>query len=144
MIIARTHDALARALHEFALAGRQVALVPTMGALHDGHLSLIAIARAAIGSGAVAASIFVNPLQFGASEDLSRYPRDEAGDLAALSKAGCDLVWLPDVQTMYPAGERVMRGRGIFAVSPPWWPSCLARSGRFARCLARRISSNCR
>jgi pantoate--beta-alanine ligase len=78
-----------------------LALVPTMGALHDGHGALI---RAARDSGAgVVASIFVNPLQFNANEDLSRYPRDEAGDLAALRACGCHLVWLPDVATMYPA-----------------------------------------
>lgn len=84
-----------------------IALVPTMGALHEGHLSLIRTARrevAAMG-GAVAASIFVNPLQFGPNEDLSRYPRDEAGDLAALEGAGCDLVWLPSVEAMYPPGR---------------------------------------
>jgi len=72
-----------------------------MGALHAGHMALV---QAAIDSGAaVVTSIFVNPLQFGANEDLSRYPRDEAGDLAMLRAAGCDLVWMPDVATMYPA-----------------------------------------
>ena len=79
-----------------------LALVPTMGALHDGHRALV---EAAVDSGAgVVASIFVNPLQFNANEDLSRYPRDEAGDLAALRASGCHLVWLPDVATMYPPG----------------------------------------
>ena len=60
---------------------------------------------------AVVTSIFVNPLQFGANEDLSRYPRDEAADLAMLREAGCDLVWLPDVATMYPA-DAVDNDRG--------------------------------
>jgi pantoate--beta-alanine ligase len=74
-----------------------------MGALHDGHRALV---RAAATSGAaVIASIFVNPLQFGANEDLSRYPRDEAGDLAALQECGCQLAWLPDVATMYPRDD---------------------------------------
>ncbi|NOG69140.1 pantoate--beta-alanine ligase [Roseicella sp. DB1501] len=84
-----------------------IALVPTMGALHEGHLSLIRAARreATAMGGAVAASIFVNPLQFGPNEDLSRYPRDEAGDLAALESAGCDLAWLPSVEAMYPPGR---------------------------------------
>ena len=71
-----------------------------MGALHRGHLALVAAARQA--GRPVAASIFVNPLQFGLNEDLARYPRDEAGDLGQLELAGCDLVWLPDVATMYP------------------------------------------
>src|SRR5439155_26321066 len=80
-----------------------LALVPTMGALHDGHRALV---RAAVASGAATvASIFVNPLQFGANEDLSRYPRDEAGDLAALEACGCRAVWLPDVSIMYPADD---------------------------------------
>jgi pantoate--beta-alanine ligase len=80
-----------------------LALVPTMGALHDGHRALV---RQAVASdAAVVTSIFVNPLQFGANEDLSRYPRDEAADLAILEAAGCQLVWLPDVAVMYPPGD---------------------------------------
>jgi pantoate--beta-alanine ligase len=78
-----------------------LALVPTMGALHDGHRALVH--AAAVGGAAVVASIFVNPLQFGANEDLSRYPRDEVGDLATLQASGCHLVWQPDVVTMYPS-----------------------------------------
>lgn len=74
-----------------------------MGALHAGHRALV---RAGVASGAATvASIFVNPTQFNATEDLSRYPRDEAGDLAALQAEGCALAWLPDVATMYPAGQ---------------------------------------
>jgi pantoate--beta-alanine ligase len=79
------------------------ALAATMGALHAGHVSLIAAGRQRAAH--VAASIFVNPTQFAAHEDLSRYPRDEAGDLAKLEAAGCDLAWLPSVETMYPPGD---------------------------------------
>jgi pantoate--beta-alanine ligase len=76
--------------------------VPTMGFLHEGHLSLVRAARARMG--AVAVSIFVNPTQFAPTEDLSRYPRDLERDLTLLSEAGCDLVFTPDADEVYPAG----------------------------------------
>ncbi len=103
MHIARTLTDLRAAVAALRASHGPIALVPTMGALHDGHRALV---RAAVTSGAaVVTSIFVNPLQFGASEDLSRYPRDEAGDLAILEACGCALVWMPDVATMYPPGD---------------------------------------
>jgi pantoate--beta-alanine ligase len=79
-----------------------VALVPTMGALHDGHLALIAEARRR--AARVAATIFVNPLQFNDAADLERYPRTVELDLAKLASAGCDLVWLPTAEAVYPPG----------------------------------------
>jgi pantoate--beta-alanine ligase len=103
MLIARTLPDLRAACARLRSSANALALVPTMGALHEGHRTLV---RTGVASGAVTvASIFVNPLQFGPNEDLSRYPRDEAGDLAALAAEGCALVWLPDVATMYPPGE---------------------------------------
>jgi len=102
MLIARTMSDLRAATARLRQHAPALALVPTMGALHDGHGALVA---AAVGTGAAAvASIFVNPLQFGPAEDLSRYPRDEAGDLAKLEAWGCALAWLPDVAVMYPEG----------------------------------------
>lgn len=83
-------------------AGRRLALVPTMGFLHEGHLSLMREGRRR--ADACAASIFVNPAQFGPKEDLARYPRDEAGDLAKCEAAGVELVWAPPVEEVYPAG----------------------------------------
>ena len=80
----------------------RVALVPTMGALHDGHLALLA--RAQELAERVAVSIFVNPLQFNDRSDLARYPRQEEADLAKLREAGCDLVWLPSSDELYPEG----------------------------------------
>jgi pantoate--beta-alanine ligase len=103
MRVARTLAELHSAVADLRASHAAVALVPTMGALHDGHRALV---RAAVTSGAAAVtSIFVNPLQFGATEDLSRYPRDEAGDLATLEACGNALVWLPDADTMYPHGD---------------------------------------
>ena len=84
------------------VAGDTVALVPTMGALHEGHLALVRLARQRCSR--VVVSIFVNPTQFAPHEDFERYPRDEAADLAKLAGVGCDLVWAPDRSVMYPEG----------------------------------------
>jgi pantoate--beta-alanine ligase len=84
-------------------AGRTVGFVPTMGALHEGHASLIRRAREA--QDLMVVSIFVNPRQFGPGEDLSRYPRDEARDLEVCASLGVDLVWAPSVEQMYPPGD---------------------------------------
>jgi pantoate--beta-alanine ligase len=83
-------------------AGETVALVPTMGALHAGHMALVDAARRHARRSV--ASIFVNPTQFAPGEDLDRYPRREATDAAMLEAAGCDLLWAPDASTMYPDG----------------------------------------
>jgi pantoate--beta-alanine ligase len=87
-------------------AGRRVALVPTMGALHAGHGACVAQARA-LEDGLVVASVFVNPAQFGAGEDLSAYPRAPQHDLAQLEAWGCDVAFLPDVAVMYPEPQTV-------------------------------------
>ena len=106
--------------------GRQVGLVPTMGALHDGHLSLIQKARR--DCDLVIASLFVNPAQFNDAGDLEAYPRDEAGDARAAERAGADILFAPPLEEVYPAGfattvtvaglterlEGASRGRGHF------------------------------
>lgn len=98
----RDVPSLRSAVAAWRAAGETVALVPTMGALHAGHIALIDIARTK--ADRVVASIFVNPKQFGPNEDLDRYPRREAADAKALLEAGCDLLWLPPVEAMYPDG----------------------------------------
>jgi pantoate--beta-alanine ligase len=98
----RTVDDLRAQVARWRQAGETIALVPTMGALHAGHLSLIGIAKDH--AKRVVASIFVNPTQFGPKEDFKRYPRDEAGDAAKLAEAGVDLVFVPSMDEMYPAG----------------------------------------
>jgi pantoate--beta-alanine ligase len=100
--IARSVSDLRQSLAPWRKAGERIALVPTMGALHDGHLSLVALAKSK--ADRVVVSIFVNPAQFGPREDFHRYPRDEAGDLDKLKKAGANLVFAPDTAEMYPHG----------------------------------------
>ncbi len=98
----RELKALRDAVAGFRAEGADIALVPTMGALHAGHMALVEAARRP--GTKVIASIFVNPKQFGPGEDLSRYPRREAADARLLAEHGCDLLWLPPVEAMYPAG----------------------------------------
>lgn len=96
-------DAVREIVRAAQAAGKTVGFVPTMGALHEGHLSLVDAARAECQL--VVVSIFVNPTQFGPKEDLSKYPRDLNRDLALLANRGCDLVFAPNVEAMYPDGH---------------------------------------
>ena len=100
--VVRSIAALRVTVRNFRQAGDKIGLIPTMGALHDGHLALVAAAKAR-GCKAVA-TVFVNPKQFSPSEDLATYPRDEAGDLAKLTAAGTDLLFAPMTGEVYPAG----------------------------------------
>ena len=102
---------LKSALFALRAGGNRIALVPTMGALHAGHMALIEEAKRQ--ADRVVATIFVNPLQFGANEDLDRYPRSEEEDSLALEKAGCDLLWIPSPEQMYPPGfdTKIVVGR---------------------------------
>lgn len=103
MQIIRDIAMLRRAVSALKQGGKSVALVPTMGALHDGHLSLVRMGRRVADH--VVASIFVNPTQFGPNEDFASYPRDEARDAALLVEEGTALLWAPDVSIMYPGGH---------------------------------------
>ncbi|MCP3736225.1 pantoate--beta-alanine ligase [Sphingomonas sp. RP10(2022)] len=98
----RDLQGLRDAVAAFRAEGAAIALVPTMGALHAGHMALVEAARRP--GTKVIASIFVNPKQFGPNEDLARYPRREAADARLLAEGGCDLLWLPSVEVMYPDG----------------------------------------
>jgi len=118
-------NALAAQVAGWREAGETIALVPTMGALHAGHLALVAEARSR--AKRVVATIFVNPLQFGANEDLDAYPRQEAADVALLEAGGCDLLWLPSAAEIYPAGFATTVS--VSGVSERW--DGAARRGHF-------------
>jgi pantoate--beta-alanine ligase len=100
LITVRDLAALRAQVHEARAQGKTIGFVPTMGALHEGHLSLVRLAKRE--SAFVVVSIFVNPLQFGPNEDLARYPRDEAKDARLLEREGVDLLYLPDPSRFYP------------------------------------------
>lgn len=100
--VIRTVPGLRSVLSAWRAAGQTIGFVPTMGALHEGHLSLVDIARRQ--AARCVASIFVNPTQFGPNEDFEKYPRTEAEDARLLAARGCDLLWAPTVDAMYPAG----------------------------------------
>ena len=152
--VARTLKALDRATAEFATAN--VALVPTMGALHEGHLSLVRRARRH--ARRVIVSIFVNPAQFAPHEDLATYPRTWDADVAALAREEVDLIWAPSVGVMYPDGFatqvvpagpakpawRIPSDHISLPASPPWSPSCSCSAARTLRFSVKRTSSSSR
>jgi pantoate--beta-alanine ligase len=96
----RTVRDLRARVSDWRAAGQRIAVAPTMGALHDGHLSLVTLGH--IHADRVVATIFVNPTQFGQGEDLAAYPRDEVRDAAMLASVGCDLIFAPSLAEMYP------------------------------------------
>jgi pantoate--beta-alanine ligase len=103
LTVVRTVADLRRAVGEFRAASRTIGMIPTMGALHEGHVSLV---QGALDRGDVpVASIFVNPTQFGPTEDFTAYPRDEAGDFAKLEAAGCRIAYAPAKEEMYPGPQ---------------------------------------
>lgn len=103
MLTVRSEEELRRQIAYWKVRDRTIGFVPTMGALHEGHLSLIRLARER--AERVVASVFVNPAQFGPNEDFARYPRQPEKDAEMLEAAGCDLLFLPDVATIYPPGN---------------------------------------
>ncbi len=125
MLTIRTLAGLREAVAAWREEGARIALAPTMGALHAGHMALIEAARRP--GTRVVASIFVNPKQFGPDEDLSRYPRKEMADLRMLAEAGGDLAWLPSPEEMYPAGFAT--NVSVSGVSEGW--DGAARPGHF-------------
>jgi pantoate--beta-alanine ligase len=105
MIVARSIAEVRDAVSAARNRGAAIGFVPTMGFLHEGHLSLVDVARDA-GASFIVVSIFVNPKQFGPNEDFARYPRDEERDAEMLESRGVDLLFLPNVDTMYPPGSQ--------------------------------------
>jgi pantoate--beta-alanine ligase len=101
-LLAHTREELAGLLADARSSARRVGLVPTMGALHEGHASLLRVARERVTDGPVVVSIFVNPLQFGPNEDLDRYPRTFEADLEVCRREGADVVFAPAVDEVYP------------------------------------------
>jgi pantoate--beta-alanine ligase len=120
-------DEMQRRADSIRSSGQRIGLVPTMGALHDGHLSLVRIARER--ADAVITTVFVNPRQFGQGEDFDRYPRDLVRDLRLASSAGTDLLFAPEPAAMYPAAYRtfvhveeltdVLEGAKLFMITKP-------------------------
>ncbi|MDQ3478816.1 MAG: pantoate--beta-alanine ligase [Pseudomonadota bacterium] len=125
MQIIRDIGQLGSALIALRAGGHRLALVPTMGALHAGHMALVEEARRQ--ADRAVATIFVNPLQFAAGEDLDRYPRPEEEDVRALEEAGCDLLWMPTPEQMYPPGFAT--SVSVSALSTRWEGE--ARPGHF-------------
>ena len=121
----RQMSALAEAMGGWRAAKETIALVPTMGARHAGHLALVTEAKTR--AERVVTTIFVNPLQFGANEDLGAYPRQEAADAALLEAGGCDLLWLPTAAELYPTGFATTVS--VAGVSERW--DGAARPGHF-------------
>jgi pantoate--beta-alanine ligase len=114
VIVATTIDDTRAAIAAARASGHTIGFVPTMGYLHEGHLSLIDVARGR-GADYIVVSIFVNPKQFGPNEDFARYPRDEARDRALLAERSVDLLFLPWVEIMYPPGSQTMVSLGDVA-----------------------------
>jgi len=115
MNVAKTIEEIRRFVRRGRGAGKTIGLVPTMGALHEGHLSLIDAARKACDLAVV--SIFVNPTQFGPAEDLSRYPRTPEADLALCRRRGVDAVFMPSVEEIYPRTDMAEAGQSLTEVS---------------------------
>jgi len=113
LAVARSVAELRRRVRAWRRAGETVALVPTMGALHAGHLALVTRARDLCDR--VVASLFVNPMQFAPNEDFARYPRDESGDAAKLAAARCDLLYAPSLEEIYPQGFSTSISGGALA-----------------------------
>ena len=135
--------------------GKTLGFVPTMGALHEGHLALVRAAKSRCDLTAV--SIFVNPLQFGPSEDLGKYPRTLELDAQRLDELGVDLLFVPGVDEMYPSGAKTYvlveasatssterRVPDTFAELRPWWRNCLSCPPRLCFLRPERRCPGCR